>query len=337
TLVPPTELVINRPSSGAKILDRNGKLLYQYVDDVDGLRQPVQLTDVSPAFLAATIATEGANFFANPGVNMKGLVRACLENLAVFNKEGPLLQGSGGSSITQQLVKNVYVRSSDRQKRSLTRKIQEVVYSLELSKRYDKRQILEWYVNQISYGGIYSGVEAASEGYFGKPARDLTLGEAALLAGIPQSPAAYDPSNHLDAALGRRNEVLDLMQRRGAIQIGDTSYFEPTPDALDAARSETVQLRQPVFSIQAPHFVLTYVAPELEQIVGRDALMHDGLVITTSLDLDLQGRAQDILNGYLSQYERQSNSHNGAVVVIEPTTGQIVTMVGSRDYFRDDI
>ncbi len=173
TLVPPTELVVNRPSSGAKILDRNGKLLYQYVDDVDGLRQPVKLSDVSPAFLAASIATEDANYFSNPGINIKGLVRAAVENFNVKGNEPGLLHGTGGSSITQQLVKNLYVPPADRQKRSVSRKIQEIVYSIELTKRYDKSQILEWYVNQISYGGIYSGAEAASQGYFGKPAKDI--------------------------------------------------------------------------------------------------------------------------------------------------------------------
>jgi len=274
TLVPPTELIVNRPSTGATILDRNGKLLYRYVDDVDGLRQPVKLTDVSPTLLAASIATEDANYFSNPGINIKGLVRAAVENFNVKGNESGLLRGTGGSSITQQLVKNLYVPLADRQKRSVSRKIQEVVYSIELTKRYDKSQILEWYVNQISYGGIYSGVEAASEGYFGKPAKDMTLAEAALLAGIPQSPAAYDPVNHLDAALARRSEVLDLIARRGQVQIGEDTFYSPTPEEIEEARLAPLQLQQPTFPIEAPHFVLTYVAPELEKLVGREALLH---------------------------------------------------------------
>src|SRR6266496_740912 len=129
SLVPPTDLVVNRPSSGARIFDRNGKLLYQYVDDVDGLRRPVNLAEVSPAFLAASIATEDANYFSNPGINIKGLVRAAVENFNVKGNESGLLRGTGGSSITQQLVKNLYVPLADRQKRSVSRKIQEVVYS----------------------------------------------------------------------------------------------------------------------------------------------------------------------------------------------------------------
>ena len=192
-LVPPNELALNNPSMGAKILDRNGTLLYEYVDDKQGIRLPISLRDVNPAFLAATIATEDANFFSNPGVNPRGLARAAWENFNPLADSGELLQGTGGSSITQQLVKNVYIPEDQRHERSIDRKMREIVYSLELTKRYDKAQILEWYVNQISYGGIYTGVEAASQGYFGKPARDLTLAEAALLAGIPQSPASLRP------------------------------------------------------------------------------------------------------------------------------------------------
>src|SRR5438477_6053866 len=202
-LLAPDELAINKPSYGAKILDRNGKLPYEYVDDQSGLRRPVRLQEISPAFLAATISTEDDSFFTNPGVNLNGLIRAAWGNLSpVANKQS---YKGGGSSITEQLVKNVYIPEADRQKRMIGRKLKETVFALELTHRYSKEQILEWYVNQIAYGGVYNGVEAASEGYFGKSARDLTLAEAALLAGIPQTPAAYDPVNHPEAAQARRN------------------------------------------------------------------------------------------------------------------------------------
>ncbi|MPZ50481.1 MAG: hypothetical protein GEU75_14485 [Dehalococcoidia bacterium] len=335
-LVPPDQLAINRPSAGAKIYDRNGTLLYEYVDDHDGIRIPTTLDQVSPAFLAATIATEDATFFQNPGVNPKGLLRAGWENFNPFDDSG-LLKGTGGSSITQQLVKNVYIPMEQRRERSLDRKMREIVYSLELTKRYDKAQILEWYINQISYGGIYTGVEAASQGYFGKSARDLTLAEATLLAGIPQSPAAYDPVSNLEAANARRNEVIDLMSRHEAIQIGATMFYNTNLEELAAARQEELTVGTPSFPIEAPHFVLTYVAPQLEQIVGRDAMMHDGLEVTTAIDLDLQYRAAEILESRISEFERISNTHNGAVLVIEPSTGEILVMLGSRDYFREDI
>jgi membrane peptidoglycan carboxypeptidase len=183
-LVPPDQLAINQPSYGAKILDRNGNLLYEYVDDKSGLRVPVALGDVSEAFLAATIATEDDSFFSNPGVNFRGLARAGAENIGLG--DGDAFGGSGGSSITQQLVKNVYISEEERQERwshrGVNRKIKETVYAMELTERYPKEQILEWYVNQISYGGVYNGVEAAAQGYFGKSANNLTLAEAATLA-----------------------------------------------------------------------------------------------------------------------------------------------------------
>src|SRR6478752_7604917 len=164
--VTPDQLGINKPSGGATILDRNGKLLYRYIDDKEGVRKPIYLTETTPGFLAATIATEDESYFTNPGVNLKGLGRAAWENFGSGRGDGE--QGTGGSSITQQLVKNLYIPESDRYERSMDRKMREIVFSLELTKRYSKEQILHWYINQISYGSVYSGVEAAAEGYFGK-------------------------------------------------------------------------------------------------------------------------------------------------------------------------
>jgi membrane peptidoglycan carboxypeptidase len=334
----PSTLAVNQPSAGAIILDRNGKFLYQFVDDEDGVRTPVKLEDVSPYLIAATIATEDASFFENPGVNFRGLVRAAKESADSLMDEGDLSTGTGGSSITQQLVKNLYIPQDQRSERSIDRKLRELVYAAELTKRYSKEQILEWYLNQISYGGIYSGVEAASQGYFGKSAKDLTLGEAALLAGIPQSPGRLDPRNNLDAALERRSEVLDLMQTRApTIEIGNGETFAINADELEAARNESVTLVEQTFPIYAPHFVLSYVIPQLEAMFGREALLRDGLVITTSLDLDLQDKAAAILETWVSQFEAISNTHNGATVVLEPRTGEVLVMLGSRDYYREDI
>ncbi len=336
-LVAPDELAINEPSYGAKIFDRNGLLLYEYVDDRSGLRRPVKLDQISDAFLAATIATEDDSFFTNPGVNIKGLARAAWENLSPLSGTPGVLGGSGGSSITQQLVKNVYIEAEERQKRSIDRKIKETVYAIELTQRYEKERILEWYVNQISYGGVYNGVEAASQGYFSKPASDLGLAEAALLAGIPQSPAAYDPVNHPEAAAARRNQILDLMERQGRLQIGGDAFFLPSGAELDAARAEEVSISEKRFPIEAPHFVLEYIQPQLEGLFGRDALFRDGLVVTTTIDIELQREAILALEKWIQEFEEISDSRNGAVVVIDPVSGEILTMIGSRDYFRDDI
>jgi membrane peptidoglycan carboxypeptidase len=334
-LIAPDELAINRPSYGAKIYDRNGTLLYEYVDDKSGLRRPIKLENISPAFLAATISTEDDSFFTNPGVNIEGLARAAWENSPLSGTE--VFKGSGGSSITQQLVKNVYIPEAARQQRQISRKIKETVLAIELTNRYPKSQILEWYVNQISYGGVYNGVEAASQGYFGKAAKDITLAEAALLAGIPQSPEAYDPVNHPEAAMERRNDILDLLLRKGRIQIGEDLYYEVDAAEVEVARQAPVQIAEKRFPIEAPHFVLQYVQPQLEQLFGTQALFTDGLVVTTSLDLGMQYQTQEIMERWISEFAAVSNSHNGAMMVLDPKSGEVLVMVGSRDYFNEDI
>jgi membrane peptidoglycan carboxypeptidase len=333
--VPPDRMAVNTPAGGAKIYDRNGTVLYQYVDDRDGLRAPVPLEQISPWLVAATIATEDSSFYTNQGVNTTGIVRAMWQN---FNPlSGHFLDGSGGSSITQQLIKNVYFPPSKQYSRSYDRKLTEIVFSLKLTDSYSKDQILTWYLNQISYGGLYNGVEAASRGYFDKPAKDLSLAEAALLAGLPASPTAYSPFEHPDAALNRRNDVLDLMASRIRLRVGADAYFTPDRSVIEAAKASPLGVVSRPFTIEAPHFVLSYVQPELEARYGRDALYHGGLSVTTSLDLGLQQKVHELLDQSIAQFEAQSNSHNGAVTVIDPRTGEILVMLGSRDYFRDDI
>lgn len=322
--MPPVEEVLSQNAGGAKVYDRDGRLLYEYVDDLQGLRQPVPLSEVSPYLVNATIATEDASFYSNPGVNIKGLMRAAYENF--FPGNLGLLQGTGGSSITQQLVKNIYIPESERTKRSISRKLKETVYAIELTNRYSKDQILEWYLNQIPYGGIYNGVEAAAQGYFGKKASELTLGEAALLAGIPACPSCYNPLGNPERAVARRNQVLLLMEEKGFI----------TKTEGWVAAQEPVNLTAHRFLIDAPHWVLSYIGPELEKMFGRQAVYREGLRVTTTLDLDLQKKAEDTLENWISEFEG-SGGHNGALVAMDPTTGEILTYVGSRDYFRDDI
>ena len=364
-LLAPDEFAINQPSYGAKIYDRHGELLYEYVDDKAGLRRPVKLADVSPAFLAATIATEDDSFFTNPGINIRGLARAAWENSPFSGTE--LFGGSGGSSITQQLVKNVYIAEEERMERwsneGINRKIREMIYALELTQRYSKERILEWYVNQISYGGVYNGVEAASQGYFGKPASELTLAEASLLAGIPQSPAAYDPVNQPTASAQRRNDVLDIMMRQGVIKIGEDRYFQMTLEQLEEARTAEISIQERQFQIEAPHWVLSYIEPQLRALldcpsvqqlrqevregkrdpladrpgIGCSRLFTDGLVVTTTLDLQLQYRTAEIMERWIREFENTSGSRNGAMMISDPKTGEILVMLGSRDYFRDDI
>ena len=342
-LVPPQEMLINERWTPPRYYDRNGALLYEDIQQLEGLRNPVPLSDISPWLVKATIATEDASFYDNPGINLKGLLRAAYEN---FFPGGPgFLQGSGGSSITQQLVKNVYIPEEVRLERSdarvvIERKLKEVVIAMELTRAYSKDQILEWYLNQVPYGNLAYGAEMASQRYFGKPAKDLTLAEAAMLAGIPNAPAYYTPTiaENRERAKARQEEVLDLMVRHGFI----------SEEEAEAAKAEELVYHEPSFQIEAPHFVFyvrdTFIKMCEKGLIrkqpGRsceETLARGGLSITTSLDLTLQNQAQSIIEEWLAKTEEQFNSHNASLVAIRPATGEILTMVGSRDYFRTDI
>ncbi len=325
-VVPPEELLASLPRGGARIYDRNGVLLYEFVDEFGGLRRPVPIEEISDWLIAATIATEDASFYTNNGLNVRGLARAGVENFSPFG-DTEFLEGSGGSSITQQLAKNVYIPKEQRTARTVERKLREAAIALELTERYAKDQILGWYLNSISYGGIYVGIQAASEGYFGKQASELTLAEAALLAGIPQSPSLYNPLQNPTAALIRQRVVLDLMVRHGLI----------TPVEAAAARREQLVFKANRFDIEAPHFVLGRIAEEITLRFGERALYEDGLEVVTTLDLALQHEAQRILERRIADVEEDVEGHNGAFYALDPHTGQILVYVGSRDYFREDI
>ena len=325
-VVPPEELLATLSRGGARVYDRNGVLLYEFVDEFGGLRRPVPINEICDWVIRATIATEDASFFENNGLNLRGLARAGVENFSPFG-DSDFFEGSGGSSITQQLAKNVYIPKEERTERSVERKLKEAAIALELTNRYTKDQILEWYLNSISYGGIYVGVEAAAEGYFGKTASELSLAEAALLAGIPQSPALYNPLTNPTVSFARQQEVLDLMVRHGQATLAEA----------ERARREEIQFKTNRFEIEGPHFVLGRIAAEIELRFGERALYEDGLEVITTLDLPLQLEAQRILEEKISEFEETSDGHNGALFALDANTGQILVYVGSRDYFRDDI
>jgi len=321
--VPPVEEAIDARGGGARIYDRNGVLLYEFLDPEQGLKERVTLAEVSPWVPKATMAAEDASFYSNPGINIRGLVRAARENLRPGDD---FLQGTGGSSITQQLVKQIYFTKEERQERSIERKVKEAILALKMTQEYSKDQILEWYLNEIPYGGILTGIEAAAQGHFGIPARDLTLAQAAFLAGLPQSPGDYDPFTHFDAAIARQHQVIDLMVKHGFI----------TAELGAWAKLEQIVLNPKPRPFLAPHWV-QYVADYIKATLGEEALHSGGLEVTTTLDLGLNTKANEILEKYLRTYERSSNGHNGSVVIIHPPTGQILAMVGSRDYFREDV
>jgi membrane peptidoglycan carboxypeptidase len=321
--IAPPRQAIAQLGGGAKIYDRNGTLLYEFLDPNYGYQDPVTLDQVSPYIQQATVAAEDASFYSNPGVNVKGLTRAAVENL----KPGDgFLQGTGGSSITQQLVKQIYFTAQQRSERSVSRKVREAVIALQLTHDYDKSQILTWYLNQVPYGGVLTGIESASEGYLGVPAKDVTLAQAAFLAGLPQSPAAYDPFTHFDAARRRQGEVLDLMVEHGYI----------SQEMANWAMLERIKLNPRPRPFLAPHFV-NYVADYIRATLGENALIHGGLSVVTTLDLKLNNEANTILESNIEKYEASSHGHNGAVVIMSPSNGQILAMVGSRDYNRADV
>jgi len=206
-----------------KIYDRTGALLYEVMDPTGGRRTMVSIEDIPQTLIWATVATEDATFFRNPGFDPFAIARALYYNLS----EGEVV--SGASGITQQLAKNFYLT----REQTLSRKIKEAVLAAEITRRYSKDQILEIYLNEIYYGNLAYGIGAAAETYFGKQVQDLTLAEAALLAGLPQSPVLWDPYLHPEAALSRRSVVLDLMVREGYI----------TAETADRARAEPLNLR----------------------------------------------------------------------------------------------
>ncbi len=322
SIIPPDEAIALN-GGGARILDRNGNLLYQFLDDKHGFQEWVSLQDTSPWIQKATIAVEDPDFYSNPGISIRGLARAVWENLAPGHD---LMEGTGGSSITQQLAKQLYFTQAERGERTVSRKAREMAIALELTRQYSKDQILEWYLNIIPYGSVYTGIEEASERYFSIPASDLNLAQAAFLAGLPQSPSRYDPITNFAAAKDRQIEVLDLMVKHGFI----------TQTEADWTKFADLQFNPSLMPFEAPHFVM-YVADYIRATLGEDALLHGGLVVQTTLDLNLNNKAQQLLEQHLSENESYTNAHNGSVIVIDPKTGQILAMVGSRDYFRDDI
>ena len=343
-LVEPDAIVDTQRSLGtSRIFDRGGAggaLLFEFADPLTGLNDPVRLSEVSRYMIDATVAMEDASFWENDGINLRGLARAAWENFGVGSAE--FLGGSGGSSITQQLVKNVLIPVEERSGRTLDRvrgKIKETILAVELTDEYSKEQILEWYLNSIFYGNFSYGIGAASQRYFGKPPSELTLAEAAMLAGLPQAPSLYNPIEHFERGKRRQAAVLDAMARQGYI----------TPTEAEIAKLAPLQFDSKEFQIAAPHFVL-YVRDELValceqgQIPVPDSvadceglLSNGGLRITTSLDMRLQRRAERELELGIASFEQETRARNGALVVIDPAAGEIRAMVGSRDFFAEEI
>ncbi len=304
-----------------RILDRHGTLLYALADPLTGYQQPVALAEIPLALRQATIAIEDRSFYANSGIDLRGITRAAWTNL----RSGAVV--GGGSTITQQLARNFLLDPSQAQERSLPRKLREATLALKLTNTYSKDEILALYLNQIYYGGTSYGVEAAAQYFFGKPVRELDLAECALLAGLPQAPADYNPFTNLDAAKARQADVLAAMVELGLISA----------DQAVQAQAEPLQFAAAAAPMRAPHFV-NYVLDQLVPVLGADTVFRGGLTITTTLDAGLQADAEQSLRqqiDWLSTPHGFGPSHavhNGAVVVLDAHTGAILTMVGSPNF-----
>jgi len=316
-----------------RIYDRTGKhLLYEAIDPrpYRGDRTYKPLSEISPWLQKATIALEDRSFYTNPGINVRGIARAFFANL-----QGQSVQG--GSSITQQLIKSVLFTYHERVSRSFTRKIKEVIMAVEITRRYPKNKILEWYLNYNFYGNAAYGIEAASRIYFDKPAKDLDLAEAAMLAHLPQYPA-LNPINNPADAKRRQRKVLQAMVDAGYITQAqaDAAFAEPLHVRKTAAERYHIN--------DAPHFAL-YVLNELDQRYNTPQdpfrIWKEGLVVYTTLDFDLQKKAEKIAREQIKKLEADKkvdrNAHNAAVVVLRPSTGEILAMVGSLDFYDNTI
>lgn len=317
----PNKLIDRTMALSTKILDRNGKLLYDIYGEKN--RTLVKLEDVSPFMIEATLATEDSNFYKHQGFATRGYLRAILNML-----RGEGLQG--GSTITQQLVKNALLS----QERTLSRKLKEFILALQIEKKYSKREILQMYLNEAPYGGQSWGVETAARMYFEKPAKELDLAEAAMLAGLPQSPSRYSPFlGGMENTKGRQSYVLHLMRDKGWTDENGSRMFLSSEEA-EKAKAEELKLSKRRVNIEAPHFVM-YVRDLLTQRYGEEMVESGGLQVTTTLDLEKHNQMQEIITQGVKDGAKYKIS-NGALVAMDPKTGQILAMVGSKDYFAED-
>lgn len=305
----PRQLGTRQVPQTTKIYDRDGKLLFNIYTDQN--RTIVPLSDIGDNLKKATIAIEDKGFYKHRGFDVYGIARAARKT--VF--EGSL---QGGSTITQQLVKSAFLSPE----RTLSRKIKELYLAFRVEMAFGKDKILEMYLNQVPYGGTAWGVAAAAEQYFGKNVKDLDLAESALLAGLPAAPSYYSPfGQDPKRAKERQKLVLNRMVEEGFISKNEA----------ERAKAEELKFNPPIVDILAPHFVM-YVREYLAGKYGEATAAQGGLKVTTTLDLSIQEEAQKIVKDNINKLKGY-NVGNGAALVTKPPTGEILAMVGSRDFF----
>jgi len=315
-LPPLNEILTIHPKQSTKIYDRTGKILLYEINK--GEKRTIAHSEEIPDYLKkATVAIEDEKFYFHKGIDYRAIIRALYKNIIY----GDIVQG--GSTITQQLVKNTFVGS----KKNIRRKIKEIILSIELEKHYSKDEILTAYLNQVCYGTNIYGVKKASQVYFNKPVSHLTLQESALLAAIPKAPTYYSPwGEHLDELIIRKNFILKKMYKCKFID----------EEELQRALSAKIEIEPQQETIKAPHFVME-VKNYLQKKYGKQLIEIGGLTVVTTLDFSLQEIAQEAVKEGALRNEKLYQGKNAALIVENPNDGQILTMVGSRDYFDKNI
>lgn len=335
--LPAVDELQNRASQfeTTRILDRNGNILYEIVDPNAGKRTYVPLERISPYLIAATIATEDKEYYNHPGFDLVALARALYSNYT----SGEIV--SGASTITQQLARMLLL-TDERFVQSYERKAREIILAAEITRRYTKEQVLELYLNEIFYGNFAYGIEAAAEIYFNTTAADLTLWQSSFLAGLPQTTVLYDIYTNREATLNRNKTVLLLMyelsNEKGCIEIGENldRVCLNAMQTLEAADTlEAYEFKKRDFVMEFPHWVV-FIQSLLESQFDSQTIYRSGFTIYTTLDPDLQRQAEKAVRDQLALMT-ENNATNGAVVAMDPKTGEILSMVGSADFNNPEI
>ncbi len=319
-----------------RIYDRNGNLIYEIIDPNAGRRTYVTIDEISPYLIAATIATEDKDFYSNPGFDPLGILRALWQNYT----SGKVV--SGASTITQQLARTLLLSPEERTQITTRRKAREIVLAAEITRKYSKDEILELYLNENNYGNLAYGIEAAAETYFNTTADQLDLAKASFLAGLPQAPATYDIFTNPEASLFRQMDVLNLMYQlsyeRSCISIARTQVpvCVTLDEAVAAAQEiENFEFEQRLVSMPYPHWV-NFIRVQLEERFDPQTIYQSGFKVYTTLDPELQEYAQTAVTRQVNELV-ENNATGGALVAIQPNSGKILAMVGSADFFNDEI
>ncbi|MFA5644447.1 MAG: penicillin-binding protein [Patescibacteria group bacterium] len=311
----PDQLINREVAQSTVIYDRSGEnILYEFHGEEK--RTLISLAEIPDHAEQATIAIEDKNFYKHKGFSIWAMFRTVITNI-IYNRR------AGGSTLTQQFVKNALLSPE----KKYSRKIKEILIAQRMEKRFSKDEILQMYLNEIPYGSNAYGIEAASQKYFGKSAKNLTLAEGAVLAALPQAPSRYSPyGTNKDLLIGRQQYILGLMEEQNYISSAEK----------ESALKEEIIFKGPETNITAPHFVM-YVKEILSEKYGEKTLEQGGLKIYTTLDLDKQKIAEEAVQNRVEENATKFNANNASLVAIDPKNGQVLAMVGSKDYFNQDI